>query len=126
MKTLLTAMSILFCVGLSAQTEVNFLNALGKGDYSNLDEYLSSEVTLSINDSQKTISKSAAVKELKTFLGSKKIVKFKILHNGKSSDSSSSYRVARLKTDRGTYRVFAYSESENSRSSIIEIRVDSM
>ncbi len=126
MKTVLINLLLFTVLSLSAQTEVDFLNALGKGNMENLDAYLSNNVNLCINDNQEKIQKSSAIKKIKAFLESKKVVKYKILHNGKSADKSSSYRVARIKTKAGTYRVFAYSEKKGSNSKVVEVRIDAM
>jgi hypothetical protein len=126
MKSLLFTLVTFVSMGLSAQTEVDFLNAVGKKDLSKVGAYLAPNVSFCINDNQKKISKSTAISELKKFLSTKNIQKFKILHNGKSSDKTSSYRVARIKTQEGTYRIFAYSEGSGRSSKVVEIRIDPM
>lgn len=126
MKSLLIALVTFVSMGLSAQTEVDFLNAIGKKDLSNIGAYLAPNVSFCINDDQKKVSKATAISELDKFLSTKKIQKFKILHNGKSSDKASSYRVARIKTQEGTYRIFAYSEGSGGSSKVVEIRIDPM
>jgi len=126
MKSLLIVLVTFVSINLSAQTEVDFLNAVGKKDLSNVGAYLAPNVSFCINDNQKKVSKSTAISELDKFLSTKKIQKFKILHNGKSSDKASSYRVARIKTQEGTYRIFAYSEGSGASSKVVEIRIDPM
>lgn len=126
MKTLLISLAVLISGAVEAQTEVDFLNAVGKKDFSNIESYLSSNVTFCVDDKQNKLKRSSAVSRLQDFMSTKKVLKFKILHNGKSSDRSSSYRVARMKTEGGTYRIFAYSEVSGSTSKVIEVRIDSM
>jgi len=126
MKTLVVNLLLLATLSVSAQTEVDFLNALGKGKVQNLENYLDSEVNFCINDNTEKISRASAIQKIKRFLESKTIVKYKILHNGKSADKTSSYRVARIKTKEGTYRVFAYSEGSDGRSKVVEVRIDAM
>lgn len=126
MKTILISVFLLTAVFLSAQTEVNFLNSLGSGELEKLDAYLSSNVILCINDNQEKMDKSSAINKIKAFIKSKKVIKYKILHNGKSADKNSSYRVARIKTQDGTYRVFAYSELLGGESKVVEVRIDAM
>ena len=126
MKSLLIALVTIVSMSLSAQTEVDFLNAVGKKDLSNVGSYLAPSVSFCINDNQKKISKAKAITELDKFLSTKTIQKFKILHNGKSADRASSYRVARIKTQTGTYRIFAYSEGTGDASKVVEIRIDPM
>jgi len=126
MKTILINVFFLVALSVSAQTEVEFLNALGKGNMENLESYLSARVNLCINDDQEKISRSSAITKIKKFLEAKKVIKYKILHNGKSADKNSSYRVARIKTKAGTYRVFAYSEKKGGSSKVVEVRIDAM
>lgn len=126
MKTILIHVFLLTAVSLSAQTEVDFLNALGEGKTGNLESYLSMNVNLCINDEQEKVDRKAAIAKIRTFLKSKKIIRYKILHRGKSADKNSSYRVARIKTRAGTYRVFAYSERRNGKSKVVEVRIDAM
>ncbi|MDF1698240.1 MAG: DUF4783 domain-containing protein [Saprospiraceae bacterium] len=126
MKTVLISIFLLTALSISAQTEVDFLNSIGNGKMQNLESFLSSQINLSINDKQEKVERGIAIKKIKTFLKSKKIVKYKILHNGNSADNKSSYRVARLKTRTGTYRIFAYSEGLGRKSKVVEVRIDAM
>ena len=126
MKTVLINVFLLAAVTLSAQTEVDFLNALGNGKTGNLESYLSTNVNLCINDEQEKVDRASAIAKIRNFLKSKKIVRYKILHRGKSADKNSSYRVARIKTRVGTYRVFAYSELRKGKSKVVEVRIDAM
>ena len=126
MKTLLLNIFLFTALAVSAQTEVDFLNALGKGNMKNLDAYLSSDVNICINDNQEKVDRATAIKKIETFLKSKKVIKYKILHNGNAADNNSSYRVARITTQSGTYRVFAYSEKSGSISKVVEVRIDAM
>lgn len=126
MKTILINIFLIGALSVSAQTEVDFLNALGEGKMENLDSYLSKNVNLCINDNQEKIARATAIRKIKSFLKTKKVTKYKILHNGKSADKKSSYRVARLRTKEGNYRVFAYSENFGGKSKVVEVRIDAM
>lgn len=119
-------MFLLVTVAAFSQPEVDFLNAIGKGDLKSLDTHMASKVNLCINDNTEEIKKSVAVQKIEAFLKSKKIIKFKMLHNGNSSDKNSSYRVARIKTQSGTYRIFAYSENSGGAKKVVEVRIDAM
>ena len=126
MKTILINIFFLLAVSISAQTEVDFLNALGNGKTGNLETYLSAKVNLCINDEQEMVDRAVAIRKIRNFLKSKKVMRYKVLHRGKSADKNSSYRVARIKTKAGTYRVFAYSERRGGKSKVIEVRIDAM
>ena len=107
--------------------EVDFLNAVGKGKLDQLDAFMASQINLCVNDSQNKVPKGTAVAKVKSFFEGKKITKFKMMHKGKSSDKSSSYRVARVTTNDGkTYRLFAYAESGGGESKIVEVRINVM
>ena len=127
MKYLLSILLVgISFIGLSAQSEVQFLKAFGQSDMIEVTNLLSDKVTLCIEDDVKELSKTEAIKTLNVFVASHQISKKKILHNGSTSDKGSSYKVARIVTTDGTYRVFAYSETNGSSSSIKEIRIDKM
>jgi len=126
MKSLLIVLATFASINIYSQTEVDFLNAIGEKDLTNVGSYLAPSVTFSLDGNQKTLSKSKAVAELRGFLKDQNIQKFKILHNGKSSDRASSYRVARIKTKGETYRIFAYSEGTGANSRVVEVRIDAM
>ena len=126
MKTVLINLFLFAAAVCFSANGSRFSKCLGEGNMENLDTYLSSNVNLCINDEQEKIDRSSAIKKIKTFLESKKVVKYKILHNGKSADKNSSYRVARIKTKSGTYRVFAYSEKTGTASKVVEVRIDAM
>jgi len=127
MKKLLSTLSLfVLLTTMSAQSEVQFLNIFGEEDLTTASALLSDNLRLCIEDDVSEVTKSQAVTKLKAFLAKHTIIKKKILHNGKSTDADSSYKVARVKTESGTYRVFAYSEKEGSTSKIKEIRIDKM
>ena len=126
MKAIFINIILLTAVSISAQTEVDFLNAIGNDKLEKLNAHLADNVILCINDNQEKVDKTLAIQKIKDFLKRKKIVRFKILHNGKSADKRSSYRVARLKTPGGTYRIFAYSEKSGNTSKVVEVRIDAM
>jgi len=83
-------------------------------------------LTVCVSDDVVEVNRAEAIRILKKFIAENTISKKKLLHNGKSSDKGSSYKVARIKTDTGTYRVFAYSEVQDGKSKIKEIRIDKM
>lgn len=127
MKT--TIILLLLSLGLvsaSAQSELAFLEAFGTKDISTVSNLLNDKLTVCVSDNVVEVNRDEALRILKKFLAENTITKKKLLHNGKSSDKGSSYKVARITTDSGTYRVFAYSESGTGKSVIKEIRIDKM
>jgi len=125
MKSILLALFTVVSISSYAQSEVNFLNALGESNVSKLSSYLADNVNLCINDSQEMVPKSEVIKKVQSTLIDQGIENFKLLHQGKSNDKSSSYRVARIKTKSSMFRVFAYSEGDKE-GKVIEVRIDNM
>jgi len=106
----------------NSKVELDFLNDLRESKYAVLSKHLAGQVELCIDDEQDVYPKQEVVRRIRSFFKKKKITKFKVLHKGKSSDDKSSYRVARITTPNGIYRIFAYSEG----NSIREVRIDTM
>lgn len=127
MKLSTTLLLLLVGIGLHAQAEIRFLEVLDNNmDTEEVAPLLADVVTLSIDDDVQEVGRERAVGLISTFLDAHKINRKKILHNGKSSEKDSSYKVARITTSDGTYRVFAYSEKKGNSSKIKEIRIDVM
>ena len=126
MKKLLTILIVFVSIIANGQIERHFLYDIGEKRFDSAREHLSNKVILWINDDQQILGKGQAVKKIRGMFDSQNIVKFKLLHNGKSADRSSSYKVARIKTDLAMYRVFAYSEKRNGVDKVVEIRVNEM
>ncbi len=113
-------------ISLSAQIEVEFLKTLGNGEIENLEVMMANKINLNIDDAQMKIDKQKAILKINTFFENNRIIKYKLIHNGKSSDKNSSYRVARMTTPNGKYRVFVYSEKKLDQIKIVEIRINTM
>ena len=107
------------------QSENNFFNALKNNDTASLEVYLQDQIDLCIIDNQQILNKSTAINKLSTFLSSHKITAIEVLHKGNSKDKSSQYKVAKLTTAGGPFRVFVYSTSqEMGPKTVKEIRID--
>jgi hypothetical protein len=46
------------------------------------------------------------------------------VHQGTSKKANGIYKVAKLTTDKGVYRLFIYSETENKIQKVKEVRID--
>lgn len=108
----------------NAQSEIKFLEIFGEEDLIEITDLLSETVTVCINDEVKEVNRKSAINGLSKFISTLTIKGKKIIHNGKSRDKGSSYKVARIRTNKGVFRVFAYSEKEGNLSLIKEIRID--
>lgn len=108
-----------------SQSENSFFNALKNNDTAGLEMYLQDQIDLCIIDNQQILKKGIALDKLNTFLSSHKITAIEVLHKGNSKDKSSQYKVAKLTTSGGAFRVFVYSTSQEMGSkSVKEIRID--
>ena len=118
MKTLLIATLISISTLTFGQTEA-FHKAVEKQDIESITDLLINEVEVCIKDDQKIMSKAAATKTIKAFLAKINPKSVASLHSG-SSGAGSKYKVAKMMTDDGTYRIFVYLEGNK----IQEVRFD--
>jgi len=109
---------------LNAQTEDAFFNAIKNGDISILDSYLKDQIDFCLFEDQQVMNKRAALTKLKTFIDSNKASGIEIMHKGTSKDKSTNYKVARLNTATGNYRVFVYTVGNLGVNTVKEIRID--
>lgn len=126
MKQIIIGIFIFLSINLSAQSEVKFLNAFGEVPLSSVANLLAEKLTVCIYDNVFEVSRAEAITKLNAFINDQDMSNKKILHTGKSSDEDSSFKVARIKTDSGSVRVFAYAEMVNGTSVVKEIRIDRM
>jgi len=89
-----------------------------------IETYLQDKVEFSIQEDQQILPKSIASKKFKAFLEEHKPISVDIIHEGNSKDKSTQYKVAKLVSDEGTFRIFIYSTGEIKQNSVKEIRID--
>jgi hypothetical protein len=109
---------------LSAQHEQKFFNGLKNMDMMVVEFYLSDKTDITIIDDQQILSRKPAVSLLKNFLDLHKPQSWELMHTGSSKDKTSQYKVVKLYTIQGTFRVFVYTNGPLTTSSIKEIRID--
>ncbi|MFZ1750183.1 MAG: DUF4783 domain-containing protein [Saprospiraceae bacterium] len=124
MKLLISTFLIAFSGSLFGQSESVFFNALKNVDVTTMESYLEETIDFCLFEDQKIMGKKAAMNKLKGFLGDQKIMSVEIMHKGASKDRSSQYKVAKLITNKETYRVFVFAVGDISEKSIKEIRID--
>lgn len=106
---------------LSAQSADQFFKAIGASDYASISSQLSDDIELCIKDVTDILSKEEALNSIKKFLGSHKPSKITPMHGGSSAKNNSKYKVAKLETSSGVFRVFVYMEGGKK---IQEVRFD--
>ena len=118
MKTLLIATLVSISTLAFGQTEA-FYKAVEKQDIESITDLLMDEVEVCIKDDQRIMSKATATKTIKEFLAKINPKSVASLHSG-SSGAGSKYKVAKMMTDDGIYRIFVYLEGNK----IQEVRFD--
>ena len=117
MKTLLIVTLVSISTLAFGQTKA-FYKAVEKQDIESIAELLMEEVEVCIKDDQRIMSKGAATKTIKEFLARVNPKSVASLHSGSSGGSK--YKVAKMMTDDGIYRIFVYLEGNK----IQEVRFD--
>jgi hypothetical protein len=110
-----------FTTSLNAQNAEQLFQALGNNDVSVLAKVLDDDVEVCIRDNTDILSKQQAINRIQRFLNNNKPIKITSMHGGKSVKNKSRYKVARLETTKGVFRVFVYSEGNRK---IQEVRFD--
>jgi hypothetical protein len=124
MKNIVVLFFLVMTSGLNAQNEASFFAALKNNDTSIMDTYLEDNIDFCLFEDQQIMSKSAALTKLKSFLTNHKISAVEVIHKGSSKDKSSRYKVAKLTTNKDTFRVFVYASGEIGAKTVKEIRID--
>jgi hypothetical protein len=124
MKNIVVLFFLVMTVGLSAQSEASFFAALKNNDTNVMDTYLEDHIDFCLFEDQQILKKSEALSKLKTFLRNHKISSVEVIHKGSSKDKSSRYKVAKITTNKDTFRLFVYASGEIGAKTIKEIRID--
>lgn len=122
MKTILISALIATSTMLFGQAEV-FFKAIQQIDMTTISSQMVDEVEICIKDDQRFMPRAKAVSSIKTFLDSVKPKSVEALHSG-SSGTGSKYKVAKMTTASGVFRVFVYMENVGGTSKIKEVRFD--
>ena len=109
---------------LIAQSEEAFFNALRFADVKTMENYLQDNIDFCLMEDQQILSKKVAMGKLKSFLDTNKTSGIELMHKGTSKDKSTNYKVAKLTTSTGSFRVFVYSVGNIGPKSVKEIRID--
>ena len=123
MRTLITSLLIIAAFGLQAQ-ESAFFKAMKKNDFSEVNVSMARRVELCIMDNQELYSKKETVKRIKSWLSAKNVTGLSEVHNGSSENKKSHYKVAKVTTDDGDYRLFVYVHIRKGQHFIKKIQID--
>jgi len=124
MKHLIFFLLTVISFSLSAQTEQGFITALKNINIPALEPYLKDNIDFCIFEDQQFLDKRTALKNYSDFLNGQKITSLEVIHKGSSKDNSSQYKVLKMNTSKGVYRIFVYSVGEIGNKNVKEIRID--
>lgn len=111
-------------IALHAQSPSDFFKAFEKKDFVTIESYLAPEIDLCIKDLPEINLKSDALLRMKNFISAEDVKSVEEIHQGTSKLRSSGYKVAKLTTSKGVYRLFVYSENSGKSLRVKEVRVD--
>lgn len=117
----LTILFLLLSLSAYGQTVDQFFAAVGKADTEAMAEHLEADVELCITDNTNFLTKAEALKAIGGFLSQNKPTKVTPMHGGSNAKRDSKYKVAKLDTDQGVFRIFVYLEGGQK---IQEVRFD--
>jgi hypothetical protein len=107
-----------------SQSPSDFFNAFSKQDFATIEAYLYAEMDVCIKDQTEFNTKKEAIDRLKKFVSVEGIKSVEEIHQGTSKKANGIYKVAKLTTDKGVYRLFIYSETANKVQKVKEVRID--
>lgn len=116
--------ALFYGTSLFGQSQAELLNGIKTSNMAVVETFLKEKIDFCIFEDQQFLPKSVAMKKMKEFLDKNKPVSIEVMHNGNSKDKSSQYKVAKLVTSQGSFRIFIYAEGEISSGSVKEIRID--
>lgn len=124
---LIITISIVSLAGLGFNTYSNLSEiskALSEGNVNALEQYLDSQIEISILEKENVYRKDEAVKVLKDFFLKNKPTSFSQVHQGASKGQDSQYCIGNLIANTGSFRVYIYLKIVNGKHLIQELRFD--
>ena len=109
---------------ISAQAPVDFFKSVGDGNYQAVAAMMAQDVDVSILDDVQFVSGREAATLLKNFVQGIGLKKIEALHNGSSAKNASAYKLAKLVSAQGSYRLFVYTETSEGKSWVKEIKIE--
>ena len=132
MKNISKVLFIVFCIvwsphssiKLYSQSAEGFYKTFKEGKYTDLDIYFEDMVEFCLYDDQQLIPKNEAINRLASFRQKNNILSVELIHKGVSKNKTSTYKVLKVTTSKGVYRVFVYSKGDIGAKTVQEIRID--
>lgn len=124
MHKYLIGLFLLITVQMQGQGDTAFFNAIKNNDMATVGNYFQDQIDFCIFDNQEFISKKEALTKLNQFISKHKTQSIEVIHQGTSKGKTTQFKVAKLITDKETYRIFVYTTSDFGNKSVKEIRID--
>jgi len=124
MKYIYTLLLAAMAISIQAQDVNPIYKSIEKSDFKKLIAHLDDPVEVCFNDEQDILDKPDAVVAIRSYLKNLGIISITQIHKGTSKNRGSQYRVAKLNTKSGNYRLFLYLEKARNSFIIKEIRID--
>lgn len=121
MRILFICFAFVWSATLVGQSSEQFFQAVKTLDFDKMSSMLDSDIELCIKSGTEMLSRAEALREIKTFLAAHQPKSVKPIHSGSNNRNDSKYKVAKLVTSNGTFRVFVYMEGSDK---ISEVRFD--
>ena len=115
---------LLAVIGLRAQSVDQFISSLGKSDYLTIESYLDNKLDLCVRDQQRFVSRSEAMNTIRNFFTNHTPKSIEPIHQGGSRQLGRNYKLAKLTTTNGVFRVFIYTENEGNKVVVKELRFE--
>lgn len=124
---------MLFTILLSAMMAMNPIQddsltaitaAINSGNADALGKYFDANVEVAVKETEKTYSKTEAIKVVKDFFTKNKPSNFKQVHQGASKGQDSQYIIGNLAANTGSFRVYVFMKVNGGNNVIQEIRFD--
>jgi len=112
-------LSVLFLSVGNSQDLSSYFKDIANKDISTMTSKFSNDMEVCVNDTQEFMDKDEAITAIQSFLESVEPISGSELHQGSSKSKASQYRVGRLKTAKGNFRVFIYLEGEGDDYEIV-------
>ena len=124
MKGYFIIITLLASICLNAQ-EDKFFDAMKSSNVAKIIDLMDTRVELCIDDSQELYTKREAIRKIQSWLQKVQPKSLEPLHGGESANNQSHYKVGKLTTESGIFRVFVYIEYNQRNPRIKKIQIDS-
>jgi len=125
MKKYIFLFAVIFLsLNLNGQDINSLYRSLEKSNFKMLISHLDDPVELCINDKLDILDKKDAIVAIRSFFKRSKPISITQVHKGTSANRGSQYRVAKMRTENGNYRLFLYIEKAQKGYIIKELRID--